>query len=60
VSIDLDSVAPEVWAYTRALVEASVDARPALTMRCRACDALLGRAGVTSAGPLFTSSWKQP
>lgn len=59
MNIDLDNMAPEVWAYTRTLVEASADVKPSLTVRCcDPCGALLAHAGVTSLGPLFTSSWK--
>lgn len=58
MKVNLDSADPEVWAYTLRLIEASSTAKPSLTIRCRACQAELGHAGITSAGPLFTSSWK--
>jgi len=58
MTIDLDNMAAETWAYTLTLFAASANTTPALKVICRSCQSTLGYAGTTSIGPLFTSSWK--
>ncbi len=59
VSVDLDVPDDAVWAYVLQLVVASAGAAPAVAVRCsaRGCSRVLGRAGQTPAGPLFSATW---